>query len=92
MNLSGLFLALLAPFGLGLYRSGLSHRKTFTQALLKPFFNLIFGSIAFWVLGSGFASNSNNHGIGTENFFLSQNASSKEFYQVNQTNFKVFYL
>ena len=33
-------------------------------------------------MGSGFASNSDNHGIGTENFFLSQNASSKEFYQV----------
>ena len=46
----------MAPIGLGLFRSGLCQRKTFVHSLVKPFVHLAFGTIGFWILGSGFAS------------------------------------
>ena len=77
-----LILCFLASFGLGLYRSGVCREKPFVENLVKPFIHLIAGSLGFWILGSGFASNSDNVGIGTENFFLHRNVTSYEFYQV----------
>ena len=81
-NVALLLTAFLAPIGLGLFRSGLSQRKTFVQNLVKPFVHLAFGTLGFWILGSGFASDSTNGFIGTENFFLNKDSGPREIFQV----------
>ena len=83
-NVAILITAFLAPIGLGLFRSGLCQRKTFVHSLVKPFVHLAFGTIGFWILGSGFASDSSNGFIGTENFFLNKNSGPREIFQVLQ--------
>ena len=83
-NVAILIMAFLAPIGLGLFRSGLCQRKTFVHSLVKPFVHLAFGTIGFWILGSGFASDSSNGFIGMENFFLHKDSGPREIFQVLQ--------
>lgn len=83
-NVAILIMAFLAPIGLGLFRSGLCQRKTFVHSLVKPFVHLAFGTIGFWILGSGFASDSSNGFIGMENFFLNKDSGPREIFQVLQ--------
>ena len=83
-NVAILITAFLAPIGLGLFRSGLCQRKTFVHSLVKPFVHLAFGTIGFWILGSGFASDSSNGLIGMDNFFLNKDSGPREIFQVLQ--------
>ena len=83
-NVAILITAFLAPIGLGLFRSGLCQRKTFVHSLVKPFVHLAFGTIGFWILGSGFASDSSNSLIGMDNFFLNKDSGPREIFQVLQ--------
>ena len=81
-NVAILITAFLAPIGLGLFGSGLCQHKTFVHSLVKPFVHLAFGTIGFWILGSGFASDSSNGLIGMENFFLNKDSGPREIFQV----------
>ena len=73
-----LFLSLLTPLGISMTRAGLGPRKTFVLALLRPFLQLTIGTLAFWLLGSGFVSQGNAF-IGYENFLFLKTESDSLF-------------
>ena len=64
-----LILSFLSPLGISMTRAGLGPRKTFVLSLLRPFLHLVIGLLAYWLIGSGFASDGNEF-IGYENFLF----------------------
>ena len=76
-----LILSFLTPFGISMTRAGLGPRKTFVLSLLRPFLHLVIGTLAYWLLGSGFVSDGNAF-IGFKNFLFLKSEGLPDLYKV----------